>query len=341
MSLRRLHWEKLSLQVITAGFMAVVYFALWRALRMWDPNLPIAFLPAGAYAQAAMFAAIVWVLAAVAGAATVHWRPETALAAALLGAGGVSLRSPPFRHLVWLQEGATSGLYVQLTLEIVLLTLVVIVAALIAALVRLAAGRLRPQWLWRDPLVTLTDAQRRKVAEAAAKEEPRGGLLGLPALSLLGVSGIRLAGRELSRREALRRDVESFGLGLVVAVVVVLLLLRSADRGQILFAVVAGFTAAGTAAHQWRPSSDVLVAWAMPPAVAVGFYVLGWVSAVDSGGLAWMGLDAYARVLPIDWMTFGTGSALLGFWISARMHEYRYLHACEEMEAEQKEPKHG
>ena len=341
MSLRRLHWEKVSLQVITAGFAAVVYFALWRALRSWDPNLPVTFLPVGAYAQAATFAAIVWVLAAVAGAATVHWRPETALVAALLGAGGVSLRSPPFRRLVWLQDGATRGLYVQFALEVVLLLLVVVVAALIAALVRLAAGRIRPEWLWQDPLVTLTDAERRKVAQAAGKEETSVRLFAVPLLALLGASGIRLAARRLSAREALRRDVESFGLGVVVAVLALLLLMRSADRGQILFAVVAGFTAAGTAAHQWRPSSDVLVAWAIPPAVAVGFYVLGWASAVNGGSQAWIGLDAYARVLPIDWMTLGSGSSLLGFWISARMHEYRHLHAREELEAQQKEPKHG
>ena len=42
----------------------------------------------------------------------------------------------------------------------------------------------------------------------------------------------------------------------------------------------------------------------------------------------------YARVLPIDWLTFGIGGGLLGHWLSSRMHEAKHIEEKEALAAE-------
>jgi hypothetical protein len=36
-------------------------------------------------------------------------------------------------------------------------------------------------------------------------------------------------------------------------------------------------------------------------------------------------VQPYAYALPIDWMTVGEGGALLGYWVSQRIHEIRHF----------------
>ena len=38
----------------------------------------------------------------------------------------------------------------------------------------------------------------------------------------------------------------------------------------------------------------------------------------------------YARALPLDWLTAGSAGALLGYWLSARVHELKLLEKLQE-----------
>ena len=114
------------------------------------------------------------------------------------------------------------------------------------------------------------------------------------------------------------------GLGLVVALVLLMLLMRSSDRGQILFALLAAFLSASAIAHQVFPTPHSIVVWGMPMLVAIGLYALAAFTAGHGEG-AWIGLPKYAGALPVDWLTAGCGGALIGYWISERIHELRHI----------------
>ena len=77
-----------------------------------------------------------------------------------------------------------------------------------------------------------------------------------------------------------------------------------------------------------------LFCWAMPVPAGVLFYLLASLSSGPGKEQAWIDVPKYAKyaqALPIDWITFGSGGAILGFWISERIHEMRHF----EKQAEQ------
>jgi len=96
------YWlEKLQLQLVTAGALAVVYLLFWKALRGSDPSAAISFLANGNSGEFILFVAVFWALAAACGALTITARPESAVIAVLLGIGGLALRSGQMRSLLW------------------------------------------------------------------------------------------------------------------------------------------------------------------------------------------------------------------------------------------------
>ena len=326
------HWlEKLQVQIITIAGLFAVYFLAWPVVRPADPLSPVAFLPLGDYGCAVGFAAVFCVLVAVCAVATVAVRPVAALLAATLAAGGVSLRSPQIRALLWARQGDMAAMYGELMLEAVMLAMLAALASLIVVLVRRAVRAVKPDWLWRDPMADLTEAQHRDAARTHAPK--RGGLIAavfgkavhekIVALGTVGGGG---AGRPDSRRFLCIRSAACALLAGVVAVLLLLLLLRSADRGQIIFALIASFTIGVFVAQQAFPSPHGLVAMVLPMLTAVGFYAVGWAGAVSGQAADWTTVSILYRALPIDWFTAGGGGALLGFWISQRVHEFRHVH---------------
>jgi hypothetical protein len=310
-----------------------------------------------------MFAAAVWVLAGACALVTISARPEGALLASLIGAGGMSLRSAAVRPLLWRDLGSLHGQFIA---DMLILVAVVLVALVVVALVRWAIGWVRPRWLWRSPIAGLTEDERKGPAGAAkgdgdssasrvpARQAVTGGdapraflrvlasvfAPGLARSGALGGPGRDVSdpGTSAARRKAPVRKLCLAGLGCaalaaVIAVAVILLLMRSAQRGQILFAVFVGSFVALFLSHQAFPTSLTPVAWAVPMLVGIGFYVLAAFAVGGPGASyggaagpgAWADVPFYAQVLPVDWLTGGGGGGLLGYWLSCRVQELRHI----------------
>jgi len=316
--------EKIQVQLATVGTLCIVYFGLWPALRPGGPQDPASFLATGGIMTLLAFAVALWALAGLCALVTIHARPEGALVAALFGAAGISLHSPKIRALLWARENDLPAMYGQLIAEVLILAAVVLGAVVAVSLVRAVIGLYKPGWLWTGPLAKLRKdepPQQGRSAGAVLMAALRHGPLGLFLRKGLG----ELAG-DPRRKPTLRQTAGFLGLGLVIAVVVLLLLMRSPQRGQILFALVVSFALGVTLAHQAFPSPYSILALAMPVAAAVGFYILASVAtSVTEMPLIWTDVPYYGRALPVDWVTAGGGGALLGFWISSRLHEIKYV----------------
>lgn len=335
MSHKRRHWiEKFQVQLAAGGALALVYFALWRLMRPVDPLGPIVFLPAPEANVGSLFilAALVTVLAAACAVLTISARPEGALLAALVGAGGLSLRSPSILTLLWLQEDDLRGLYGTLLIETLLLTAAIAVAAAAVDVARYMVWRFRPRWMWANPLARAAEAN----ADLPAAAPRQAYLLGPVVEAVTGLFALRgraaRTHRGLTGRvEELTRGATHLVLGLVIASVLLLVLLQSTDRGQVIFAVFVSFALGAGVAHQFFPTRHGTLAWCMPAIAAVAYYTMAMAAAVGADH-AWMDMPNYAYILPVDWMTAGGGGAVMGYWMSARVHETRHFEDLEKQE---------
>jgi len=337
--------EKLQVQVITVAGLLAVYFLAWPIVRPpHDPLSPMVFLPLGGLATMAAFAGVFCVLVAVCAVVTIAVRPVAGLLAATLAAGGVSLRSERIFDLLCVRKADIAGLYTELMLEAVMLALLAAVAALIVFLVRRLIATVRPTWIWTDPVAELTAEQRDSAGDAPmdkAKLIPLDFLAAIYAyLRSLMVTAGKSASRKAGLREAIPvavgRCLACTAVASVIAILLLMALMRSADRGQIIFALVASFTIAVFVGHQLFPQPYALVIWALPMVIAVGFYVVAWAVAPAAGEVTnWAKVNMLFRALPVDWLTAGGGGALLGFWASQRVHEFRLVHHHHEQEKEQ------
>ena len=344
MTHRRIHLlEKIQVQLATAGSLAVVYFALWPGVRPWDPEGPVTFLPGGNYVQLLSFVVACWALAAACAIATIHARPEGALLAVLLGAGGISLHSPRIRGLLWWRMDDVSGMYWEMIVEVLILTVVLFAIAITIVLIRRAIRRLRPGWVWKHPLARLSESQQELFHRAGAGRSKRLKALEASVMDWMGAGIFRLhlGVKDRHHKEqpagynTFYRCLNFMLLALIVAIVLLMLLMRSADRGQILFALLGGSAIAVVVAHQVFPAPYSIVAAAVPVLVAVLFYALAALTSIDGSAQAWIDVPLYARALPVDWLTAGAGGAVLGYWISARIHESRLMEQLEEEQSKQ------
>lgn len=336
---RRHHWlEKFQVQLVTVLVLAVVYFGLWPLLRGRDPHGALSLLAEGSFAKLALFAAVFWLLAGLAAAATFSGRPSGTRIVLLIGMAGLSLQSGQIRTLLWPRLENLDALYVTLIVEVLFLAAMLIVADVIIGLVRGSIGRLMPNWLWKNPLADLSEKERAKLGQAKIDRTYFvGGLLDTAVLNLFmdafrkaGAEGSKKAPHAAPSRETLARTGEFLLLALVISVALLLALMRSSNRGQILFALLASFFLATLIAHQVFPCPYGAVGWILPIFLAVCFYALAAVSGIGTPPQGWIEVSTYARALPIDWLTAGGGGATAGFWASWRVHEARSLQRLEE-----------
>jgi hypothetical protein len=131
---------------------------------------------------------------------------------------------------------------------------------------------------------------------------------------------------------SLSRGAACLAVGLGVALVMLWLLLRSPERGQILFALLVSFVLAALIAHQLLPSRHSMLMWTLPFVVAMFLYAMGAALDLGESPRAWAIVPLRARALPIDWMTAGCGGAFLGYWLSARIHEMRFIEKRERLQ---------
>ncbi len=305
MNHHKLHWlEKLQIEVGVLAAVVAVYFLLWPLVRPGDPDNAVTFLVDGRLAQLGVFAAALLTLAAVAGLVFVTCRPEAAMLVAFIGIGGVSLRSVSWQQVIWLHPQAGSGVFGRLALETGVLSLLAILAIIVVMAVRRAVGLARPGWLWQRPEV--------QPPQSGASKRPGAGQ------------------KPPADHELARQTLSCLGLALVLTAAVVSLLMQSDDRAQVIFAILIGSMVAMLAAHQFFPSPLAgLGAWLAPALVPLAFYLLARSQPLAAEPQSWINVGMYARALPIDWMTFGTGGGLLGYWFSARIHESRHWQKLE------------
>jgi hypothetical protein len=340
MNYRRAHWlEKLSVQVVTVAALAVMYFCLWPHVQPTDPQMPVSFFASGGGNSLAVFIGIAAVTAVLVGALTISARPVGAVMSALLGVGGLGLRSQSFRSLLWSRQGDAANphelqtMYGQLIAEVVVLTAVAVMVAMIVLLTRRLVRLALPGSGWRDPLA---DA----IAPAARGTPSPKGFLNA-AMKAMGLDAVdytvpgekdSLIRIRPSTPELLKRLVSCLAMAGVIACALLLALMKSDERGQTIFAVLLSFTVAVWIAHYTTPSPYPLVAWVLPLVLGVAFYLRGATFQIAGSPQDWKTVESYTQALPIDWMTFGIGGGLLGYWFSARLHEGKHIEFQEAMD---------
>ncbi|NBB95196.1 MAG: hypothetical protein GVY16_05590 [Planctomycetes bacterium] len=321
------------MQVIaTAGLLlAAVYTVLWAPFEPADPLGPATLLSTGHLGRLVMLAVLTWVLAAVAGMTTTLSRPEGALIAALLAAGGLSMRSASIEPLLWDAGRSAGTLYVWMAVQMLLFAVVLLGAEAATSAVRGLLRCIAPGLLWQDPLAELSEQDRKDLTEADTPFEAPDVSLGLtPTSAVLAGTLRRVLGKPSQNDTPLPTAGEwkqaglCCGTGVLAAIVLTVILMASHDRGQVLFAVFASFAIGGMLAHHLFPTRLAIAAWAMPIVTAVLFYGLAVASASRGGALR-----PQFQILPIDWLTLGCGGALLGVWFSERMRETRIIETLE------------
>ena len=313
-----------------AAAIVLVYFLIWPVVRPNGPLSPATFLPLGGYGGLAIFAVVVLAVAAGCGAVMAKTRPEGAMLAAAFGAGGISLNSEQIRVVLWSRQGDVGVLLGQMILEVMVLAAVAALAAIVITAVRKGLASINKRLVWQDPVGDRSNPQGTS-AKGSKGQQPRSSLAKLSPLLHEIVSGSRSKAlrphadcRGLGRM-IVARCAAFMGLGLVVAVALLALTLRSPERGQILFALVASFAIGALAAQEFFPVPYRIIAWMMPMLAAVLLYAYAWTSQAAAVASDWSLMPIYARALPVDWMAAGGGGALLGYWISARMHVQRHM----------------
>jgi hypothetical protein len=299
MSHQQFHvFEKIQVQLITLAAIIVAAVVFWPAIKPSDTEAPVDFLAMGNFTQAAAFAGLIVILAAACGAATANVRPQAAMLATLIGAAGISLQSHSIRALLWLKEDSFGSLFASLLGELWLLAAVMLVAALAAWLARRLIAKTAPGLSWRNPLPDPS----KDTQQAGKKLTPKVWQAAIPCLAATVAIGALL----------------------------LLVLLQSSQRGQVIFAVLVSFSLAALIAHQLYPVPLSLIPMAAPIILGSAFYILAATAVQGASHGAWMTVPLYANVLPIDWITLGCGGVMIGFWISSRIHENRYLEQQEE-----------
>ncbi len=333
MTHRQTHFlEKLEFQAAAIAAVAVVYWFVWPLLIPADPELPICFLAVGFGERLLTLAGIACVLGLACGAITVTARPQTAVLALTVGLGGLSLRSPRIRSLLWARQDSLHAMYWQMAMEILALLAVIMIAGAMAGIGRRIAAALAGGLLWRDPLLELDNERReaynREMTKRNAESGPSPATLTILTLltSPLGIIWVpKATGGKLLDRGTAVRGVLGFMVSVTAAAIIVFMLLRSPERGQILFALFAGCFLGVFIGQKVVPTRTNLTAWAVPVVLGAALYLLAALSAVRGGQGAWMEVRVYAQALPIDWLTAGLGGAMLGHWEDLRMREARYI----------------
>lgn len=254
--------EKKQVQLAAGGGLVIVYFFLWSSLGSGDPAGPVSLSARGGFAAFGLFAVILVALAGICGVLTIGSRPAGALLATLIGAGGVSLRSPSIRSLLWSHQDKLGLLFAKLIAEVLVLALLAFCAGVIISLIHWGASRLKPKG--------------RPMSEA--NQPDSGGVLSPPLWATIAAAARPASARKskhLLVSQVLLRALCCLTLGMPIAIAMILLVMKSSERGQIIFALLVSFFVAAFVAYQTFPVRSSLPAMAMVVLSAVALYGLG------------------------------------------------------------------
>ncbi len=310
--------EKTQVQFAGGLCLAIIYFIIAPMLVRWDPLAPTVFIASGELTQFALVAGIFCVLSAICAGVTANTRPEGAFLAALAGCGGLSLYSESIRSLLWQYEGSMTSMFWMLIAEVFVFGIIMVAGEIVVFVVRRAIARWRPSWIWKGR-ITLA---------GKGKQDPETAGPGAGFVPLVASIRLLVASKKGDvARADLRRGAGCLVVSILLAMVMLMFLMQAASRGQIVGAMFISFFLAVLISHQQIPAQQAAVAWMAPLITAILFYVLAGLAAVESAPDAWARVQPYAQALPIDWFSIGGAGALLGFWVSERIHEIRHIDA--------------
>lgn len=337
-------WEKTQV-LLTAGVaLAAVYYLFWQKFTGDDPGNPIALIPDGRFGTILALGVLLCIMAGLAGLTTTRSRPEGAILAALIGLGGLSIRSPRMRPMLWMEPENLPSIFWQMALEILIFAVILLLAEAVAGLFRGLIKRIKPSWVWTDPLADLSAEQRKLIKSDGVAFLPN------PEeckwMAVTGEFGLMawLVNRLLNRctkdtqaesmRTILKRSVSCLLTGVAIGVILVTIIMQSTLRGQVLFALFAGFFIAALAARHFFPVRSIFIAWAMPLITALIFYIFAAISSSNAPADFWATARPQFQALPIDWLTAGCSGAVLGFWTTGRMLEFKVFEHLMQAEEE-------
>ena len=340
------HWlEKLQVEFAGGAALAMTFFIVGPMRGWWDPQWPTTFISTGSIGGLLQFMLLVWLLAAACAALTISARPEGALFATLVGAMGISMHSAPIRALFWSHEASLAGVFAQLIGELFVLFVVVVATVHIICQVRALMARLCPDWMWKGRILGSSDDTQATSGKPAREQHPLASsswitwffapirVSFLDQMRMSDMSVISPGQQARDGKAALRCMVCCLAATVLYSSIMLMLLMRSTHRGQIIFALFASFLLATLIAHQQFATRFSVVSWASALFTGVLFYMLAIASSGRMGPNVWIKVQLFARALPIDWMTAGGAGGVLGYWISERIHELRHIENHDESES--------
>lgn len=298
--------EKIQVRVAAVLAGVVSWWAIWCLVGPMDRQAAWAFFADGSLGRLAVFAAMVWALAAACAVLSVSSRPEGAILATLVGVAAMSVRSGPARNLLGTGEEAreaVNGVFALLASELLVLAAVLAGAVLVVHVVRALVRPLAGSWFWSPP----------PAEPAAERGQGKGGKgdrakAAPPQQRLIGVAGF-------------------LAVELAVAVILLNVTFRSTETGQIAFALVSSFFVATFAAHLAFPIRSSIPCWLGPVLVGALVLALGALGQFTGPGPLWRRAILVAAsvpmraALPVHWIGLGCGGAVAGFWASCRFRE--------------------
>lgn len=332
---RRLFAEKALIEVACLIGVAAVFLLASPLLTGNDPLGATTFTFGGAGRVVAAVAAMVAV-AVICGALTVVARPAAVGTAMLIGLAGLSLHSPALRTLLWRHHAGLPFLYWSLAAELIAGAILLGMAMVVGELVRRACTGTARSWAWRS---SLADAE---ISSDRWPEIDHDRLAANPlydrsmTLSTLVWAIRSLFGRDRRGGMGLKHRAICMAVMVIGGAILIAILCRTGQRQQVLFAIFTGFMLMAMSIHQIFPTACSTIFWVSPIIVGLAVYALAASACQSLGGSAtsWIDVPHLARALPVDWLTMGSGGGLVGYLVSARLHEGKILEQLEELAGE-------
>ncbi len=309
--------EKIQVQIAAVAALAIMYFVFWRWIKPEDVNGVATFIPLHAYGHLITFALFTWLLAAGVAVITTTSRPQGALLATLVGAGGVSLHTQPMRLLL-MQFSPPATLMRPLIVEMVCMAAIVMVAAAIIQLVRAVVQKIHPPIMRPNVLMS---------------EGSHGGEARENSLLVWLLTGQKYSSGLLARTAAQKSEISlkdvflTAGGCLAITVIIALLLMEvtifEVQRGQLLFGVAISFFVGAAVGTYFMPINFCWPCWLAAILIGGLCYVKGC-AVVDTGVLTWTHMDYFTNILPVDWLSAACGGAVGGFWLARRLHDLKF-----------------